>query len=145
MLGREASSWRAIPDPASPPVSLVSLPASLSLFVRAFRGSSGSPSASNSFELVRPALIYPAHICAPPASLGFNTEYTRHIQPHANDCIDMPMIVFDSYPPTYDYHCFYEDVFSEQKKKGKYRHEYAERVDKTRLHLAQPHYFVDCQ
>jgi len=121
MLGRDTSTRSPIPNPTSPPVSLLSPLVSLSLFARAFRGSSGSPSASNSFELVQYALVYLAHIASHP-------RVSYQMQSRAN-CVQW--FAFGELPShvrlPFRYR-FYEGVFSQRKRNKKYRHDYAERL-----------------
>lgn len=73
---------------------------------RAFRGSSGSPSASNSFELVRSDNV-PAHNTPPPVFFSvLIPDLHAACNQRANDCNHRS----GTYPPAYD-RLFYEGVY----------------------------------
>lgn len=103
---------------------------------RAFRGSSGSPSASNSFELVQSDNVRAPSFSVLIPDLRAAYNQCANDCNHCNDCSG-------TYPPAYD-RLFYEGVYFYDGAKKKYRREYAKRVDKTRQHSAWPRCF-DCQ
>lgn len=106
---------------------------------RAFRGSSGSPSASNSFELVRSDNV-PAHNTPPPVFFSvLIPDLHAACNQRANDCNHRARVL--TLPRTIV--CFTRVcIFTIEQKK--YRREYVKRVDKTRQHSARPCCF-DCQ
>lgn len=124
MLGRGASIG-SCPECAFPTLRTFHF----SFVDRAFRGSSGSPSASNSFELVRSDNV---RVSAPSFSVLIPDLHAASNQ-RANDCSG-------TYPPVWSF-VLRGCIFLEQKK---YRREYAKRVDKTIQHSVWPR-CSDCQ
>lgn len=100
---------------------------------RAFRGSSGSPSDSNSFELVRSANV-PAHNAPRPSFSVLIPDLHATYKQRANDRNHRVRVLT---LPRYD-RLFYEGVYfyDGTKKYQEYRRGYAKQVDKTRQHSA---------